>query len=125
MLRKFVFLVAALVLVPAVVLAAPVKKKSTKARATVARHWNGYGFLPGYAPAEAARRGRRLREVYRPRDYYYHGPYQEYVFMGPYVYEGRRVYPGGSGFYRNQWNGGSFGPCYTSTPIGMMWNCGK
>ena len=26
--------------------------------------------------------------------------------------------------YGFRWNGGSFGPCWTSTPIGLMWNCG-
>lgn len=131
MLRKcsFVSVLVIAALVPALALAAADKKKRAKApktHVTVTRHWNGYGFLPGYAPAEAARgrRGHRPRD-YRPRDYYYHGPYQEYVFMGPYVYPGRVVYPGGAGFYRNGWNGGSFGPCYTSTPIGMMWNCGR
>jgi hypothetical protein len=28
-------------------------------------------------------------------------------------------------FYRGRWNGGGFGPCYTQTPIGPMWNCGR
>ena len=28
-------------------------------------------------------------------------------------------------FYRGRWNGGGFGPCYTYTPIGYMWNCGQ
>ena len=32
---------------------------------------------------------------------------------------------GRPGFYRGQWNGGSFGPCWTSTPIGMMPTCGQ
>ena len=32
---------------------------------------------------------------------------------------------GGAGVYRGRWNGGSFGPCYASTPIGMMWTCGQ
>ena len=31
---------------------------------------------------------------------------------------------GGPGFYRGRYNGGSFGPCWTWTPIGRMWNCG-
>ena len=31
---------------------------------------------------------------------------------------------GGPGFYRGQWNGGTFGPCWTNTPIGRIWNCG-
>ena len=32
--------------------------------------------------------------------------------------------PAWPGFYRGRWNGGGFGPCYTQTPIGYMWNCG-
>jgi hypothetical protein len=28
------------------------------------------------------------------------------------------------GFYRGRNNGGSFGPCWTWTPIGRAWNCG-
>lgn len=31
---------------------------------------------------------------------------------------------GGPGFYRGRWNGGTFGPCWTQTPIGPLWNCG-
>ena len=31
---------------------------------------------------------------------------------------------GGPGFYRGRYNGGGFGPCWTNTPIGPMWNCG-
>jgi len=32
---------------------------------------------------------------------------------------------GGPRFYRGRWNGGGFGPCWTQTPIGPMWNCGQ
>jgi hypothetical protein len=32
---------------------------------------------------------------------------------------------GRPGFYRGQYNGGSFGPCWTYTPIGMMPTCGQ
>ena len=32
---------------------------------------------------------------------------------------------GGPRFYRNRWNGGGFGPCWTQTPIGNVWNCGR
>ena len=28
------------------------------------------------------------------------------------------------GFYRGRYNGGSFGPCWSWTPIGPAWNCG-
>jgi hypothetical protein len=31
---------------------------------------------------------------------------------------------GGPGFYRGRYNGGTFGPCWTNTPIGQIWNCG-
>ncbi len=26
---------------------------------------------------------------------------------------------------RERWNGGGFGPCWTQTPIGNVWNCGE
>ena len=59
-----------------------------------------YGFLPGYAEVRAA----RLRaDKWGTNPYWYGGP----------------------GFYRGQWNGGGFGPCWTRTPIGMVWNCGR
>ena len=32
---------------------------------------------------------------------------------------------GGPGFYRGRWTGGGFGPCWTETPIGEVWNCGR
>ncbi len=40
------------------------------------------------------------------------------------LYTGQVQYGWGRpGYYRGQWNGGSFGPCWTYTPIGMMPNC--
>ena len=33
-------------------------------------------------------------------------------------------YFGQPGFYRGHYNGGSFGPCWTRTPVGMVWTCG-
>ena len=61
---------------------------------------HGYGFLPGYRTPE-----RIEWEEARNR---------------------RRVYwYGGPGFYRGRWNGGGFGPCWTQTPIGNVWNCGR
>jgi hypothetical protein len=32
---------------------------------------------------------------------------------------------GWPGFYHGRWNGGGFGPCWTKTPIGPIWNCGR
>lgn len=81
-----------------------VAKPAIKKRAA-ARHWRGYGFLPGYRPPEAIARERwvHYRRLYGPQ---YYGP----------------AWPR---FYRGRWNGGGFGPCYTQTPIGYMWNCGR
>ena len=66
--------------------------------------WHGYGFLPGYRPPEVIERQRR----------------EAYWASGPHFYG-----PAWPGFFRNRWNGGGFGPCYTYTPIGYIWNCGK
>jgi hypothetical protein len=66
----------------------------------VVRRWHGYGFLPGYRPPEQI-------EWQRSRN------------RGPYWWYG---YPQ---FYHGRWNGGGFGPCWTQTPIGLFWNCGK
>ena len=44
-----------------------------------------------------------------------------YEMMNGPVYYG----PDWPGFYNNRWNGGGFGPCYTQTPIGPIWNCGR
>ena len=68
------------------------------------RHWHGYGFLPGYRPPEVAewQKARAWARTHSP-GYWYGGP----------------------GFYRGQWNGGGFGPCWTQTPIGNIWNCGR
>ena len=75
--------------------AAPVQGK-----AQVARHWHGYGFLPGYRTPERI----ELEEARNRRRVYWYG---------------------GPGFYRGRWNGGGFGPCWTQTPIGNVWNCGR
>ena len=74
----------------------------------VSRHWHGYGFLPGYRPPEVIEhRGQRAERYYEMMN----GP----LSCGP-------AWPG---FYNNRWNGGGFGPCYTQTPIGPIWNCGR
>ena len=96
-------------------------KRTTKSTTKITvhakhHHWHGYGYLPGYRPQLSETNGlpvlgadpRRQREV-RYWDYY-----------------GNLRYGWGHpGFYRGRYNGGSFGPCWTYTPIGMMWNCGQ
>jgi len=86
---------------------------SKPAKVTVTKKyvWRGYGFLPGYPRSE--------RERQRDR-YYATGGAPRYI-----NWWGERTYGFGQpGFYRGQYNGGSFGPCWTSTPIGLQWNCG-
>ena len=70
----------------------------------VVRHWHGYGFLPGYRPPEQIEREDAYLFWRRHPSYYWYG------------------WPG---WYRGRWNGGGFGPCWTPTPIGPMWNCGR
>jgi hypothetical protein len=78
--------------------------------------WRGYGFLPGYRqPPDLA--------DWRDRSAGHGGGYEPYELR--YWSGGEFRYGWGRpGFYRGQWNGGSFGPCWTRTPIGMIWNCG-
>ena len=74
----------------------------------------GVGFLPGYrTPAQIERQ--RYEETQRERRAYYRAG-------GPRIAYWRYPQPQ---FYRGRWNGGGFGPCWTSTPIGYQWNCGK
>jgi hypothetical protein len=97
MLRNFLGLIAiaALLLPVAVASAAPVQAKRH-----LTQRWHGYGFLPGYRSPERieAEQARNRRPVY---------------------------WYGGPGFYRGRWTGGGFGPCWTQTPIGNVWNCGR
>jgi hypothetical protein len=77
------------------------------AAATKKQHvhrWHGYGFLPGY------------HQPPNPGQVHYGAP--------SYRYGGGRYYFGEPGFSHDRWNGGSYGPCWTHTPIGLMWNCG-
>ncbi|MBV9460456.1 MAG: hypothetical protein JO141_23510 [Bradyrhizobium sp.] len=80
-------------------------------------HWHGYGFLPGYhqPPNNAIPVFGRKGAVTGEPDY---SP----QYLG---YDGDWHYFGRPGFYRGQYNGGSFGPCWTWTPIGPAWNCGS
>ena len=82
----------------------PAPKSTGKKHVAVKRTWHGYGFLPGYRPPEVIERQRA----------------QAYWQSGPHYYG-----PAWPRFYHGRWNGGGFGPCYTYTPIGYMWNCGQ
>jgi hypothetical protein len=90
-----VLLVGLLAALPTIAAAA-----DTPGKRQASRRQQGYGFLPGYRPPEQI----QLERSFQPR-----GPSYWY---------------GGPGFYRGRWNGGGFGPCWTHTPIGPMWNCG-
>jgi hypothetical protein len=68
------------------------------------RIWHGYGFLPGYRPPEVI----EWERIHHPTNWY-----------GAPAY-----WYGGPGFYHGRWNGGGFGPCWISTPIGLHWDCG-
>lgn len=101
---------------------ATTSKAAKSSKPSGKQRWRGYGFLPGYRqpPAltdwRAQNRISRARERYEPR----------YLYFNPYTGYGQLRYGWGSpGIYRGRWNGGSFGPCWTQTPIGMIWNCGN
>ena len=96
-----------LFLLPAIAFAAPVQKRHIY-------HWHGYGFLPGYhqPPSNSV-------PIYGPKGAIGDGP-----DAPSYFYNGGWYYYGRPGFFRGHYNGGSFGPCWTWTPIGPMWNCG-
>jgi hypothetical protein len=81
-------------LLPALTFAAPAHKRHIA-------HWHGYGFLPGY-----------------------HQPPNEHVpVFGPKgAVTGMPDYT--PQYWHGRYNGGSFGPCWTYTPIGLMWTCG-
>jgi hypothetical protein len=96
------------------------------ARDRSAPRWHGYGFLPGYhqplnnsLPPYAQKASVLREEARRNRRHWYIDPTPSY-----YGYDGDWHYFGRPGFYRGHYNGGSFGPCWTRTPIGPVWNCG-
>jgi hypothetical protein len=88
--------------------------------------WHGYGFLPGYhQPLSNSlplfkQEPSVLRMARRERRHWYIDPTPYY-----YGYDGNQYYFGRPGFDGGgHYNGGGFGPCYTRTPIGPIWNCG-
>jgi len=112
--------VAALVLLPATVVAKPGDGKRTRIvvhpKYPSKARTGPYGFLPGYRqpPYIAEWRDRSPR----------HGGGD--FSRDPRYWSGGEIrygwgYPQ---YYRGRWNGGSFGPCWSQTPIGPLWNCG-
>lgn len=85
---------------------------SPHAKHYVIHPWHGYGFLPGYhqPPNLSVPDYTRKPAVRKSTPSYWYG--------------GSIYYFGEPGFTDGRWNGGSFGPCWTHTPIGLMWNCG-
>ena len=79
------------------------RKHAVAKKRPVSRHWHGYGFLPGYRPPEVVDREDRMLYWRRHPSFWYGWP----------------------GYYRGRWNAGGFGPCWTQTPIGNVWNCGR
>jgi hypothetical protein len=88
--------------------------------------WHGYGFLPGYhqplsnsQPVYAQKDGLRRLARQNRRPWYIDPVPRYYGYDGEWHYVGRPGFgPGG------HYNGGTFGPCWTRTPIGPIWNCG-
>jgi hypothetical protein len=105
-------------LLSVVATAAPIHKRPVQ-------RWHGYGFLPGYQqpPSNSlplyAQKDVMRRLASRQRRPWYIDPVPQY-----YGYDGELHYFGRPGFDGGRYNGGSFGPCWTRTPIGPIWNCG-
>jgi hypothetical protein len=85
-----------------------------------APRWHGYGFLPGYL-------NHRITAFQRPESVgFAHGVPQRAFLVyrsNPKLLRVRwrlalfRL----AWFYGGRYNGGSFGPCWTRTPIGPIW----
>ncbi|MGJ4902493.1 hypothetical protein ACQR10_28875 [Bradyrhizobium sp. HKCCYLRH2060] len=117
--RFIVSIVMLLLLLPAIATAAPSHKRK-------AHRWQGYGFLPGYKqppnnslPLYADKEAMRNGPPRGSRRHWYIDGTPKYM-----LYNGEWHYFGQPGFYRGHYNGGSFGPCWTRTPVGMVWTCG-
>ncbi|MEN3289449.1 MAG: hypothetical protein V7634_3749 [Bradyrhizobium sp.] len=111
-------IVILLALLPALAVAAPAHKRPPQ-------KWHGYGFLPGYrqpvnnsVPVYGVNGSLASRAGTKGRRWYI-DPTPRY-----YGYDDEWHYFGRPGFYRGHYNGGSLGPCWTRTPVGLVWNCG-
>ncbi|WP_027551360.1 hypothetical protein [Bradyrhizobium sp. Cp5.3] len=116
---KYLPIVIVLSLLPSIAPADPVHKRP-------APRWHGYGFLPGYRqpPSNSqplyAQKDPTWRVARNNRRPWYIDPVPRYYRY----YDGEWHYFGRPGIYNGRYNGGSFGPCWTRTPIGPIWNCG-
>jgi len=93
--------------------------------------WHGYGFLPGYhqppsnsVPIYSNRSAGRNSPGYGAAGFAAPGSNFPNYGTPSYWWDGGHYYFGNPGFLHGRYNGGSYGPCWTSTPIGLMWNCG-
>lgn len=112
------FVAIILSLLPSVAPADPVQKRPKPV-------WRGYGFLPGYRqplsnsiPLYKQKDANRRIARSERRPWYIDPVPQYYRWNGDWHYFGRPGFNGG------RYNGGTFGPCWTRTPIGPVWNCG-
>ena len=107
--------IAAFLSVPVLSLQGVAFAASAHGKPFVIHRWHGYGFLPGYhqPPNNSV-------PVYASRGANYGTP----DFTPRYWDGGGWYYFGAPRFVHGRWNGGGFGPCWTYTPIGPMWNCG-
>ncbi|ABD07420.1 conserved hypothetical protein [Rhodopseudomonas palustris HaA2] len=110
-----------LALLPLAASAASPKKHAKRAQSS---------GLPGYVqppsnsvPLFMQKLSRPQRAMLRPKRPWYIDPTPEYYRWNG-GWSGEWRYLGRPGFYRGRYNGGSFGPCWTQTPIGPVWNCG-
>jgi hypothetical protein len=87
--------------------------KPAPSKRHVIYHWHGYGCVPDYGPRTRRSASSHQPPAWNAPDYTPH-----------YWYDGGKYYFGEPGFLHGRYNGGSVGPCWTSTPIGLMWNCG-
>jgi hypothetical protein len=108
---------AASLLAPVMAAAKPADKRETRIIVFPKPKQNPRnGFLPGYRQPPALAEWRDRSPQYGGGDFsrdrrYWSGWEWRYGWGGP-------------TFYRGRYNGGSFGPCWTQTPIGPQWNCG-
>jgi hypothetical protein len=114
-------IIIALSLLPALAFAAPAHTRHARSG------WHGYGFLPGYhqPPSNSVPVYRSIVTARGKRYYLPNTPSDTTPqYMPRYIYNGSVYYWGHPGFYRGRYNGGSYGPCYSWTPAGPIWNCG-